>query len=156
MVLSKVDLTATAFVFHKNRVLLIHHRKLDRWLPPGGHIDINETPDEAAVREVFEETGVSAKLIPNHDFAADHVRPLPIEANVHSVGDHDHYVQAFVGVADSDDVSASKRELKNVKWVSRDEIDGFELTDYLKSVTRRAFDVYEEFSKERVREDVVR
>jgi 8-oxo-dGTP pyrophosphatase MutT (NUDIX family) len=33
------------------------------WLPPGGHVDPNELPDEAAVREVREETGVLAELV---------------------------------------------------------------------------------------------
>jgi 8-oxo-dGTP pyrophosphatase MutT (NUDIX family) len=46
-----------------DRVLLHHHAGLNRWLPPGGHIDPNETPDEAAIREVLEETGVNVMLI---------------------------------------------------------------------------------------------
>ena len=40
------------------QVLLHLHRKLGMWLPPGGHIERDELPDEAAVREVLEETGV--------------------------------------------------------------------------------------------------
>jgi 8-oxo-dGTP pyrophosphatase MutT (NUDIX family) len=39
-------------------VLLHLHRKLGMWLPPGGHIERDELPDDAAVREVFEETGL--------------------------------------------------------------------------------------------------
>ncbi len=33
------------------------------WLPPGGHIEENELPDDAAVREVFEETGLRVELV---------------------------------------------------------------------------------------------
>ncbi|MFL5758606.1 MAG: NUDIX hydrolase [Thermomicrobiales bacterium] len=58
------DFTVAVFVVHDDRVLLHFHRKLNRWLPPGGHIEANELPDEAAVREVFEETGVVAALCP--------------------------------------------------------------------------------------------
>ncbi len=50
------------FVIHEGRVLLHRHRRLGRWLPPGGHIEADELPDEAAVREVAEETGVRATL----------------------------------------------------------------------------------------------
>ena len=39
------------------------HRKLGMWLPPGGHIEPGELPDEAAVREVLEETGVKVALV---------------------------------------------------------------------------------------------
>ena len=57
------DFTVAVFVVHKGRVLLHRHRKLDRWLPPGGHIEPNEIPDDAARREVMEETGVMATLL---------------------------------------------------------------------------------------------
>lgn len=57
------DFTVAVFVVHDGAVLLHYHRKLNRWLPPGGHIEPNELPDEAAVREVFEETGVNATLV---------------------------------------------------------------------------------------------
>lgn len=57
------DFTVAVFVVHDGKVLLQLHRKLSRWLPPGGHIEPNELPDEAAIREVFEETGVIANLV---------------------------------------------------------------------------------------------
>lgn len=56
------DFTVAVFVVHDDRVLLHFHQKLDRWLPPGGHIEPNELPDDAAVREVMEETGVACTL----------------------------------------------------------------------------------------------
>ena len=56
------DFTVAVFVVQRDRVLLHFHRKLNRWLPPGGHIEPNELPDAAAVREVLEETGINAVL----------------------------------------------------------------------------------------------
>jgi 8-oxo-dGTP pyrophosphatase MutT (NUDIX family) len=50
--------TATVYIFHEGKVLLHRHPKLGKWLPPGGHLEENETPPEAAKREVFEETGL--------------------------------------------------------------------------------------------------
>ena len=55
--------TVAVFVAFKGKVLLHRHRKLDMWLPPGGHIEENELPDEAAVREVLEETGLRVELV---------------------------------------------------------------------------------------------
>jgi 8-oxo-dGTP pyrophosphatase MutT (NUDIX family) len=55
--------TVAVFVVSGGRVLLHWHRKLGMWLPPGGHIEPGELPDEAAVREVLEETGVEVRLV---------------------------------------------------------------------------------------------
>jgi 8-oxo-dGTP pyrophosphatase MutT (NUDIX family) len=55
--------TVAVFVVWEGKVLLHLHRKLGMWLPPGGHIENNELPDEAAVREVLEETGIGVKLV---------------------------------------------------------------------------------------------
>lgn len=54
--------TVAVFVVWDGCVLLHRHRKLGMWLPPGGHIEPGELPDEAAVREVLEETGVRVSL----------------------------------------------------------------------------------------------
>jgi 8-oxo-dGTP pyrophosphatase MutT (NUDIX family) len=55
--------TVAVFVVWEGKVLLHLHRKLGMWLPSGGHIERDELPDEAAVREVFEETGVKVELV---------------------------------------------------------------------------------------------
>lgn len=57
------DFTVAVLVTHQGRILLHRHIRLNRWLPPGGHIEPNELPDDAARREVQEETGVIARLI---------------------------------------------------------------------------------------------
>ena len=56
--------TATAFVIDShNRTLLLWHKRLSRWMPPGGHIDENETPEETAKRECKEETGLDVEIV---------------------------------------------------------------------------------------------
>jgi 8-oxo-dGTP pyrophosphatase MutT (NUDIX family) len=54
--------TVAVFVVWEGKVLLHYHRKLGMWLPPGGHIERDELPDDAAVREVLEETGIGVEL----------------------------------------------------------------------------------------------
>ncbi len=57
------EFTVAVFVVHQGTVLLHWHRRLGLWLPPGGHIDPGELPDEAAVRETLEETGLAVELL---------------------------------------------------------------------------------------------
>ncbi len=55
--------TATVYIVHEGKVLLLFHKKHNVWMPPGGHVELNETPCEAARREVFEETGLEIEFI---------------------------------------------------------------------------------------------
>ena len=64
------------FVVHQGKVLLLFHKKLNTWLPPGGHIEENELPDEAAVREVWEETGIECELFGERGVPVESPRQL--------------------------------------------------------------------------------
>jgi len=59
----KIDFTVAIFVVHDKKNLLIHHRKLDKWLPLGGHIELDEDPEQAALREAREESGLDVELL---------------------------------------------------------------------------------------------
>ena len=58
----KVDLTAEVFVVYRDKVLLRMHDKYHFWMSVGGHIEIDEDPNQAAVREVKEEVGLDVIL----------------------------------------------------------------------------------------------
>lgn len=74
-------LTGSAFVLSPDgaRVLLLHHRKLGRWLQPGGHADPGETRGEdVALREAREETAIEGLAL--HPSA-----PRPLDVDVHRI-----------------------------------------------------------------------
>ena len=61
--MSRFNIASFVVIFDKkNRVLLSHRRDLDVWNLPGGGVEHGELPDEAAVRETFEETGLKIKI----------------------------------------------------------------------------------------------
>lgn len=85
---AKICLTASGTLIHQNKILLIKHKKLGIWLTPGGHIDPNETPQQTAVREFWEETSIRVR-VKSHGFMPDSNRveflPAPLSCNLHWV-----------------------------------------------------------------------
>jgi 8-oxo-dGTP pyrophosphatase MutT (NUDIX family) len=101
------------------RVLLLHHRKLDRWLQPGGHADGDGDLAAVAAREAWEETGLRGAMelpaidLDVHDIPARPDEPahvhldvrfrLRVEAGATPVGNHESRALRWVGLADLDD-----------------------------------------------------
>jgi 8-oxo-dGTP pyrophosphatase MutT (NUDIX family) len=96
--------TASAVVLDgEDRVLLVHHNKIGLWLYPGGHVDPNEDPAQAAVREVAEETGIQAAPIGEQPFTHPAVRShaapwaiIEMEVTDAKVGAHPHIDLVYV------------------------------------------------------------
>lgn len=86
----KVCLTASATLIHDGKVLLVKHKKLKQWLCPGGHIEGNELPHQAAEREFLEETGIKVQVYsslfqPRSIENDDLFHPIPFVVNEHWV-----------------------------------------------------------------------
>jgi 8-oxo-dGTP pyrophosphatase MutT (NUDIX family) len=87
--------TVSGFIVEGGRTALHWHRRLQLWLPPGGHIDPDEDPAQAVIREVREETGITAEIVPHQPpFRFSNVTQLPpplsiIVADV-AEGPHEH------------------------------------------------------------------
>ncbi len=84
--------TATAFVVRGDAALLHWHRRLAQWLPPGGHIEPDEEPAEAALREVREETGLVCEVVPtspSHAFAGPRQLPAPYTILLEEIPERD-------------------------------------------------------------------
>ena len=87
------DFAVSVFVVWRGGVLLHRHPKLGIWLPPGGHVEPGELPDDAAVREVREEAGVEVRLVGEHAVDAPGPRQLvrPRGAQLESISPgHEH------------------------------------------------------------------
>jgi len=59
----KIDFTASVYIVNGDSVFLHLHQKTGRWLPVGGHIELDEDPNQAALREAKEESGLDIELV---------------------------------------------------------------------------------------------
>ena len=74
---SQGHITASGLVIKDGQVLLIFHPYIKRWFQPGGHIEEGDSPIDAAIREVYEETGYVCELdTDNQD---------PIDIDIHEI-----------------------------------------------------------------------
>ncbi|MDR1231506.1 MAG: NUDIX domain-containing protein [Spirochaetaceae bacterium] len=107
-----------------NKFLFIKHKKLKKWLMPGGHWEINELTDEAALREVFEETGLIVTLIGERfPRETDQVRPYGIQRNVIEEGRHEHLDLIYFAVCDDEKYIQNVRETDGIGWFTLQEIN---------------------------------
>lgn len=140
----RLDWTVGGFLIHRQKVLLIHHRKLDAWLAPGGHVDKNETPDEALQREFREEVGIAIEF---SEVAAVSLTEsllqnlaLPFHANVHSVGDHDHACWYYLVTTKQPQVRIQPDEIRAFQWLGENEIESAPfIWQNVKAIARLAF-----------------
>lgn len=113
-------ITGSAWLLDRtgNRVLLTHHRKLNRWLQLGGHADGNPDVLQVALQEAREESGIiNIAPVSENIFDVD-VHLIPARKNVL---EHLHYdIRYLFRVTDSEEYKISHESI-DLKWVSQDE-----------------------------------
>ena len=142
--------TATGIVFNsKNQVLMVFHKKLNVWLPPGGHIEENELPDNAVIREILEETGIHVKIeslkqdinISNKDSCRELERPFIILLeDIESNGKHNHIDMIYICSALNNEFTLQKLEVSDIGWFTLNEINELKTFDNVKQTIKKAYE----------------
>jgi 8-oxo-dGTP pyrophosphatase MutT (NUDIX family) len=137
----KGHLTASAVIVDAagDRVLLLHHRKLDRWLQPGGHGDPGEmTGEQVALREALEETGIEGLTL--HPLAA-----RPLDVDVHDIPArgaepaHEHLDLRYLVLAPPGaDPRRAEAESSDLRWFRWDELSELGLDSGLQRLLGKA------------------
>ncbi|MDD5489415.1 MAG: NUDIX domain-containing protein [Candidatus Moranbacteria bacterium] len=134
--------TVTTTIVCKNKVLLHFHKSLNIWIPIGGHIDRDELPEEAAVREAKEEAGLVISLYnSDKEVGVKDVRQLimPMHVMLHDINKfHQHIDFSFYATADTFDLKPADGETNNLKWFLKEEIEKEKMPDNAKILALEA------------------
>ena len=142
----KIDFTVAIFVVHQDKVLLIHHRKLNKWLPLGGHIELDEDPEIAALREAKEESGFDVELVGDRPPTTEPgTRALiaPRFLDIHRISDsHEHIGMIYWARPKSGDLALAAEEHHDIRWCSTVDLDSLvpAMSNAVKWYCRRALE----------------
>lgn len=132
----KIDFCVDVFIVYKNKVLLRMHEKYKAWLAVGGHIELDEDPNQAALREVLEEVGLTVTLVGNIPElkGKEGYKELipPYFMNIHPISDtHRHISMVYFAKADTDTVMP-ENETDEWKWVTHEELADMDIKDTIR------------------------
>ena len=123
----KIDFTVAIFVVNDGRILLIHHRKLDKWLPLGGHIELDEDPEIAALREAKEESGFDVELLgerPPTTEPGTRALIAPRFLDIHRISDtHEHIGMIYWARPKNGALALAAAEHHDIGWFTSEQLD---------------------------------
>lgn len=141
------DFVVAGYVVKDGKVLLIDHKKLGKWLPIGGHMEPNETPDQAMIREAKEEAGIDVEIIseryPDDDpdvemlSRPDHVQ---LERIAEKAGEEHQHID-FVYVCRARGKGNKHGGSEECRWFSKGELEADpKVPNNVKFFAKRAID----------------
>jgi 8-oxo-dGTP pyrophosphatase MutT (NUDIX family) len=141
----KIDFTVSVFIVQDRKVLLIFHKQLNRWLPIGGHIELDENPEEAAVREAREESGLEVELVGERLPLGREAGFIPLlntqYLDLHLIKEpHWHIGMVYFARVVSGEVRLNAEEHKDIQWLEEKDLEDpkWSLTKPLKFYARQA------------------
>lgn len=130
-------ITASAWILDPERrnTVLLHHRKLDRWLQLGGHVDGDPDVRRAALREAREESGLrTLRFIDEAIYDID-VHRIPARG---SEPEHDHYDVRFALEADPREPLVRNAESHDVRWIALTDLESYAIDDSVRRLAAKS------------------
>ncbi len=146
----KIDFTVEVLIVQGDKVLLRKHDKYKKWYSIGGHIELDEDPAQAAVREVREEVGLDIKLFGEKLKVGEEGKGYfelipPRFLNRHHVSDtHQHVTLVYFATIEGGRLTntAGREQSEEIRWFTREELADphFGISDSFQQYARAALD----------------
>lgn len=146
----KIDFVVGLLVVYNNKVLMVDHKKLNAWVCPGGHIELDEDPEQTLFRELFEETGLKKDDVEVLAQKPEDIREgahkflyTPNFLDIHNFNsEHRHIGIMYILRSKTDKVILEKEAHKGIAWIGEAEINSekYKLTEIMKFYIREAIE----------------
>jgi len=147
----KIDFTVSIFIAQDQKVLFVFHKQLQRWLPIGGHIELDEHPEQAAIREAKEESGLDVELVGERlpIQSEDGFIPLlaPTYMDMHLIKEpHWHIGMIYFAKVKTGEVTLNVEEHQDIQWLGENDFEDVKwglsapLKFYAREALKRASD----------------
>ncbi|MGV8161715.1 MAG: NUDIX hydrolase [Candidatus Nanoarchaeia archaeon] len=115
---------STVFIVQDGKVLMTWNKKVSNYVPIGGHVDENELPCDAAIREAKEESGLDIELVSPFDksVSSNLVQPVNVHLD-HVKEDHKHVNLIYFGIVKGGECFKIDDEGKELRWFTKEELD---------------------------------
>ena len=125
------------------QTLLLWHNKIQAWLPPGGHINPNELPEVAALREVREETGLEVELLgAEQRWGKVRVLRTPIYVLLEDIAPgHQHIDLIYFGRNTGGKPKINPREAAAFRWFDYQDLEADDIAEDIRRLGNQAIEV---------------
>lgn len=139
---------ASGYLVEEGSVFLSHHVKFDKWTPPGGRIEENETPEDAVIREWKEELDLDVAVVPAHEsaFAGD-ANATPVSMPFHIDLEREGFTEPHVGFFfyiklqdPAQGMTVLRDELHDARWFTKEDLAELKTFDQVRALAAYAID----------------
>src|SRR5690242_3916281 len=122
-----IDFVVNVPIVYNGKVLMIHHKGRNRWLAVGGHVELDEDPETAAIREAKEESGLDIELIgsrPSVETPGTRMLIPPTFMDIHDIKPgHRHIGMVYIARATTDKVTLEADAHNAIRWFTPEDLD---------------------------------
>ncbi|MFA6393210.1 MAG: NUDIX hydrolase [Candidatus Paceibacterota bacterium] len=141
---------ASGYLVKEGKALLVHHKKFDKWTPPGGHMEEDETPDQTLIREWKEELALDIEVLPAYEnaFRGDANStpiPMPFHIDLEREGFDIPRIGFFFYVKlknNNQIIDVLKSELHDAQWFSKEDVLKISTFDQTRALLEYAINHY--------------